>query len=205
MTSGSYKGEIIGWLLATLLLWSYHSKAQSVRFSEFFDHPNAGAGLLEGIITLDDGHLMATGNSLNSNSGYREAHRVRVDEFGALVSEAVVASNIGQVNSQAIIRSSTGSSIFESGYICDYSVQSPGYCDYYFARLDEAGDTIFTKVYERKDTCDLLLDMVQTRPNKIMLIGWTCNDTTEDNTELMFITVDTLGNELNRVVWGGLN
>lgn len=44
---------------------------------------------------------------------------------------------------------------------------------------------------------------MQTRPNKIMLIGWTCNDTTQDNTELLFITVDTLGNELNRVVWGG--
>ena len=36
-----------------------------------------------------------------------------------------------------------------------------------------------------------------------MLIGYTCNAPNENNCDLMLLTVDTLGNEVNRVVWGG--
>ena len=93
--------------------------------------------------------------------------------------------------------------MYAAGYFCDFRIESPSYCDYFVQKLDPSGNELFTTIYERLDTCDLLLDMVQTRPNKIMLIGWTCNDTTQNNTDLMFITVDTLGNELNRIVWGG--
>ena len=74
------------------------------------------------------------------------------------------------------------------------------------AKLDETGDTLFTNVFERPDTSDFMLDIVQTRPNKLLLMGWTYNDTVQVSSaaQLLFITTDTLGNKLNEVVWGGV-
>jgi hypothetical protein len=171
---------------------------QSVRFSKFYDH-NTGSGIILNIIPDDDDFL---GQGINFKNGVMQSHTVHIDTEGNVLNQhAVFDVNVGY-ESYGMIRLGNGQ-VVSAGSLCDYNMESPEYCDYYFARLDETGDTLFTKVYERQDTCDLVLDMVQTRPNKIMLIGWTCNDTTQDNTELMFITVDTLGNEVNRVVWGG--
>lgn len=151
------------------------------------------------MIAADEG-FVAQGT--NFKNGVRQSFTVTTDLQGNLLnSHAVFDQNIGYESFAMIKLENSG--IVSAGSYCDYNVPSPSYCDYYFARLGSMGDTLFTKIYERRDTCDLLLDMVQTRPNKIMLIGWTCNDTTENNTDLMFLTVDTLGNELNRVVWAG--
>jgi hypothetical protein len=61
-------------LCTMIMVHSIVVHGQSIRFSEFYDHPNGGAGLLEGLIILDNGDMMATGNSLNGSTGFREAH-----------------------------------------------------------------------------------------------------------------------------------
>jgi len=197
MRAGSH--NLKGWSMTILFaIVVSHVRGQEVRFSEFYDH-DLGAGGFLNILELEDGFLA---QGTNFKNGVRQSHTVRVDQEGLLLFDhSVFNLNVG-FESFGMIRLDNGQ-IASAGSLCDYNEAGPGYCDYYFARLDETGDTLFTKVYQRQDTCDLVLDMVQTRPNKIMLIGWTCNDTTQNNTELMFITVDTLGNELNRVVWGG--
>ncbi len=192
-----------GWLTVIPLLFvSVIINAQPIRFSGFYDSNN-GAGLLEAAIVLDNGNIMAAGSNLNlNNSSLSDAHHVVIDGEGNLISEVDVTFSGMTFNTQSLIRTGSGG-LFTSGYHCDYTVESPGPCDFYFARLDETGDTLFTRIIERPDTSDLLLSMVETRPNKIMLIGWTYDDTTDTDADILLITVDTLGNELNRVVYGG--
>jgi hypothetical protein len=191
--------QIRGWTLTIpIILFAICCSGQALRFSAFYDN-DLGAGGFLNIIETEHGFLA---QGTNFKNGVRRSHTVQIDAHGNLLNEhAVFDVNVG-FESFAMIRLDNGQAV-SAGSLCDYNEPAPEYCDYYFARLGATGDTLFTKVYERRDTCDLLLDMVQTRPNKIMLIGWTCNDTTQNNTELMFITVDTLGNEVNRVVWGG--
>ncbi len=192
-----------GWpLVIPLLFVSLITDAQPIRFSEFYDS-NSGAGLLEAAVVLDNGHIMAAGSNLNfANESLSDAHHVVIDEEGVLVSEVAITFPGMTFNTQSLIRTTSGG-IFTTGHHCDYTVESLGYCDFYFSRLDETGDTLFTRIIERPDTSDLLLNMVETRPNKIMLIGWTYDDTTDTDADILLITVDTLGNELNRVVYGG--
>lgn len=189
-----------GWLLTiSMFLMAVEVTSQPIRFSTFYDSNN-GAGLLAAVVLLDDGKLMAAGSNLNGS--YSDGHNVVVDDDGNLLFEQEITFSGMTYNTQTLLRTSAGA-VFSSGYFCDYTNESPGYCDFYFSKLDETGDTLFTKVLTRPDTGDVLITMVQTRPNKIMLIGWTYNDTMSGNADLLFITVDTMGNEVNRVVWGG--
>ena len=194
--------KVKGWFTAVLLLLVLNLYGQPIRFSEFYDSDN-GAGLLEAIVELDNGGFMAVGSNLNlANDANQDGHHVVVDDNGNLMNQIAISYPGKTYNTQALLKSDAGS-LFSSGYLCDYTVESPGHCDFYLSKLDETGDTIFTHVIERTDTSDYLLNMVETGSNKIMLIGWTLNDTTGNNADLLFITVDTLGNELNRVVYGG--
>ena len=186
-----------------LLLLTVGGWAQSIRFSEVYNHPNEGSGILEDIVVMDNGNLMVIGNSLNFNTGLRDAHHLVIDNQGAFVNEVSLETDSFEINPQAIIRSNYSSALYSSGYWCNYLSTSPGPCDFYISKLDESGDTLFTRIIERPDTSDFLLNMVETRPNKIMLIGWTYNDTVDVDADLLFVTVDTLGNELNRIVFGG--
>jgi len=152
---------------------------------------------------LDDGSMLIIGNTSESNgSCCGRSLNIVVDEEGLLEHQFVREAVDTNIIPNGVLITEEGY-IFEAGHICDFSVPSHGYCDFYLAKLDQTGDTLFTKVYERPDTADIMLDIVQTRPNKLLLIGWTYNDTISGNADLMFLTVDTLGNELNRVVWGG--
>jgi hypothetical protein len=195
---------IIGMLCALMLAQSISSYAQSIQYSNFYDS-NSGAELLKEAVVLDNGSLLVIGATGNSNgSGYIKTFNLVINNQGDMEHSHVIQSPFGHVDSKAVLRTSEGA-IFEAGYICDYSMPSPSYCDFFLAKLDETGDTLFTKVYARPDTSDFLLDIVQTRPNKLLLIGWTYDDTVAVSSaaQLLFITVDTLGNELNRVIWGG--
>ena len=176
--------------------------AQSIRYSNFYDS-NLGAELLKEGVLLDDGSMLIIANTSESNgSCCGRSLNIVIDEEGQLEHQIVRQAVDTNIIPQALLRTEEGF-IFEAGHFCDFSVPSLGYCDFYLAKLNQAGDTLFHKVYERPDTADILLDLVQTSPNKLMLIGWTYDDTTNADSDLMFLTVDTLGNELNRVVWGG--
>ena len=177
--------------------------AQSIRYSGFYDWEN-GAEILKDAVALANGSLLVIGNTSESNGACcGKSYNIVVDSTGEL-EYAFVREGIDlNIIPKAVVKTSSGS-VYEAGYLCDYSVESPGYCDYYFSKLTNEGDTVFTKVINRPDTGDFVLDLVETRPNKLMLIGWTYDDTTSTDADLMFITVDTLGNELNRVVWGGV-
>ena len=188
-----------GWLVAIPLFFVVlFCSGQTERFSNFYDYDLGAGGFLNIIET--NGRFIAQGT--NFKDGVRQSHTVNIDSEGNLLNDySVFDVNVGY-ESFAMIKLDNGN-IVSAGSLCDYNEPSPGYCDFYFARHNGIGDTLFTKVYERKDTSDLVLDMVQTRPNKIMLIGWTYDDTTNADADLLFITVDTLGNEVNRVVFGG--
>lgn len=191
-------------LLCTLAVQSFSASAQSIRYSNFYDS-NLGAELLTEAVALDDGSLVVAGVTSNSNgSGYGKVFNMVVDEGGTLQHAHVWEEGQVSIVPYAIVRTWNGG-IYEAGTRHDYSVPSLGTGDFFLAKLDQTGDTLFTKVYARPDTSDYLLDIVQTRPNKLMLIGWTYNDTVAVSSaaDLLFITVDTLGNEVNRVVWGG--
>ena len=188
-----------GWLLVIPLLFvSIVTHAQPIRFSEFYDADD-GAGAILNIVESDNGFIA---QGTNFKNGVRQSHTIEIDSEGQLLTDHTVFDVQVGYESFAMVRLSTGQ-IASAGSLCDYNVPSPGYCDFYFALLDESGDTVFTNVYPRIDTTDILLSMIETRPNKIMLIGWTYDDTTNTDSDLLFITVDTLGNELNRVVYGG--
>lgn len=191
-----------GWLLAIPLFFSTLCLGQSVRYSNFYDL-NEGAGGLLSVTETPSGQFIAVGSSLNlsSNSGYDEGHHVVVDENGVFVSEFGLSQQEASFRPQAVVSSESG--VYSSGYYCGEGSGGTAYCDFYVSKLDDSGDTLFTRVISRPDTSDFLLDMVQTTPNKILLIGWTYNDIVTTNADLLFITVDTLGNELNRVVYGG--
>ncbi len=195
---------IAGSIIALLIFTKCQVQAQPIRFSEHYDLNNGAGGFLSGI-HLGNDTLLVVGYSLNlsTNSGYDEGHHIVIGSEGELIHEHQLSAQQISYKTNNIIRSSYSDAIFSAGSHCDYNVPSPGYCDFYFARLDETGDTLFTKVLARPDTSDLLLSMVETRPNKIMLIGWTYDDTTDTNADILLITVDTLGNEVNRVVYGG--
>ena len=182
-----------------LVLLPAFLQAQSIRFSEFYDN-DLGAGAILNIVPLEDEGFIAQGPNWKNSAN--QSHTIHLDSNGGLLNTDIVSSSGIGYEAFGLLKLDDGQ-IVGAGSLCDYNTVSPSRCDFYFSRFDGEGNSVFTQVYERIDTCDLLLDMVQTRPNKIMLIGWTCNDTTENNTDLMFITVDTLGNELNRVVWGG--
>jgi hypothetical protein len=194
-----------GWLTAIPLFFLWVSvNAQSIRYSNFYDS-NSGAEILDEAIILNDGSLLVAGKTSNSNgSGFGKVFNLVVSEDGSLQYSHVWEESQMTIGPYAIVQTEHGG-IFEAGTIHDYSVPSLGTGDFFLAKLDETGDTLFTKVYARPDTSDFLLDIVQTRPNKLLLIGWTYDDTVAVSSaaQLLFITVDTLGNELNRVVWGG--
>jgi hypothetical protein len=196
------KGGLILGLLCTLGVQSFSASAQSIRYSRFYDS-NSGAEILDEAVLLNNGSLLIAGKTSNSNgSGFGKAFNLVVDEEGTLQHSHVWEENQVTIGPYAIVRTWNGG-IYEAGTRHDHSVPSLGTGDFFLAKLDQTGDTLFTKVYARPDTSDYLLDIVQSRPNKLILIGWTYNDTTNTDADLMFITVDTLGNELNRVVWGG--
>ena len=198
-------GILIGKMLCTMfMVQSISVSAQSIRFSEFHDL-NQGAGGFLDVALLGNGDLLAVGNVLNltDNVGYSDGFHVLVNAEGELIQSNGFASVNKSYHTQSVVKNPLTNTLFSAGYFCDFTIESPGYCDFYISKLDATGDTLFTKVLSRPDTSDFLLDMVQTRPNKLMLIGWTYNDTTDGNADLLFITGDTLGNELNRVVYGG--
>ena len=190
--------KIKGWFTAVLLLLVVNLYGQPIRFSEFYDSDD-GAGAILNIVESDNGFIA---QGTNFKNGVRQSHTLEIDSEGQLLTDHTVFDVQVGYESFAMVRLSTGQ-IASAGSLCDYNVPSPGYCDFYFALLDESGDTVFTNVYPRIDTTDILLSMIETRPNKILLIGWTYDDTTNADSDLLFITVDTLGNELNRVVYGG--
>ena len=193
-----------GWLIAVPLFFYMVATGQSIRYSNFYDS-NMGAEILAEGVKLDDNSLVIAGVTSNSNgSGYGKVFNLMVDVNGLLQYSYVWEEDQKTIGVYAIVRTESGG-IFEAGTIHDYSVSSLGTGDFFLAKLDETGDTLFAKVFERPDTSDFMLDIVQTRPNKLLLIGWTYNDVSTDNADLFFITTDTLGNELNRVVWGGGN
>lgn len=178
---------------------------QSVRFSEFYDL-NSGAGGFLDVALLDDENFIAVGSVLNltDNVNFYNGFHVVVDSNGVQLASQGFNPIGMSYNTRSVIQSEFSAAVFSAGYFCDFTVESPGYCDFFFSRLSSNnGDTVFTKIIERTDTADVLLNMIETRPNKIMLIGWTYNDTTDADADLLFITVDTLGNELSRVVYGG--
>ncbi|MDB4656077.1 T9SS type A sorting domain-containing protein [Flavobacteriales bacterium] len=180
-------------------------QAQSIRYSNFYELNNGAGGFVDGAL-LDDGRLIAVGSVLNlsDNVNFYNGFHAIVDANGDELATQGFNPIGKNFNTRSVLKTDSPNALFSAGYFCDFTVTSPGYCDFYFSRLDmESGDTLFTRIIERKDTSDVLLSMVETRPNKIMLIGWTYNDTTDANADLLFITVDTLGNELNRVVYGG--
>lgn len=185
-------------LCLMLFMQGLFGYSQTVRFSKHYDYDNGAGGLLN-IVASEDGFIA---QGTNFKNGVRQSYTIKTDSDGQLLTEHAVFDSQTGYESFGLLRLSSGG-LVSAGSLCDYSVPSPGYCDFYFARLDETGDTLFTKVISRPDTSDLLLSMVQTRPNKIMLIGWTYNDTTDANADILLITVDTLGNEVNRVVYGG--
>lgn len=190
-------------LCTILMVQSISVSAQSIRYSTFYDS-NQGAEILKEAVPLDNGSLLLTGSTSNSNAtGLARSFNVVVSDDGTLEHSHVREMVESHIVPKALARSNNTGGIYEAGYICDVSDSNSGYCSFYLAKLDETGDTIFTRTYARPDTSDYLLDIVQTRHNKLMLIGWTYNDTTSTDADLMFITIDTLGNEVNRVVWGG--
>lgn len=195
-----------GWLIALLLLLiNEFASAQSIRYSNFFDHDSSAGGFVD-VDVLDGNRVVAVGSVLNltDNVNFYNGYHLIADESGNLESSEGINFQGVNFNTSAVVKSSYSNAIYSAGYFCDFNVESSGYCDFYFARIDEgSSDTIFTQIIERPDTADVLLNMVETRPNKIMLIGWTYDDTTNADADLLFITVDTLGNELNRVVYGG--
>ena len=192
-----------GWLIVIPLLINNMAYAQ-IRFSEFYDI-NQGSDALVSVAETADGNLIAVGSSLNltDNVNHYDAPHVVTDETGLLINSVRLTQPEHSYKTNAVINSRYSDALYASGYMCDYTVESPGYCDFLFLRLNQLGDTVFTKLIERPDTSDILLDMVETRPNRILLIGWTYDDTTNADADLLFITVDTLGNEVNRVIYGG--
>ncbi|MCF8460518.1 MAG: T9SS type A sorting domain-containing protein [Flavobacteriales bacterium] len=192
------------WTSLFLVLFCWENSFAQSRYSGFFDLNNGAEGLLDAVL-MENGNIQAVGSSLNlsDNVGRDDGFHVLVDEFGELIQSHGFSELNKSYSTRSIIKSEYSSSTYIAGYYCDFTVQSSGYCDYFLSKLNETGDTLYRRVYERRDTCDYLLDLVETRPNKIILIGWTCNDTVQNNNDLLFITVDTLGNELNRVVFGG--
>lgn len=191
--------------MAILLLFHTVVRAQSIRYSNFFDS-NSGAELLKEATVLSNGSLLVIGATGNSNgSGHIKTFNLVVNDDGEQEHSHVIEFASGHFNTKAVVQSEEGGGIYAAGYICGYSTTNSSTCDFFISKLDETGDTLFTKVIERPDTSDYLLDIVQTRENKLLLIGWTYNDTVAVSSaaELLFITVDTLGNELNRVIWGG--
>lgn len=195
-----------GWLIALLLLLiNEFASAQSIRYSNFFDHDSSAGGFVD-VDVLDGNRVVAVGSVLNltDNVNFYNGYHLIADESGNLESSKGINFQGVNFNTSAVVKSRYSNAIYSAGYFCDFNVESAGYCDFYFARIDEgSSDTVFTQIIERPDTADVLLNMVETRPNKIMLIGWTYDDTTNTDADLLFITVDTLGNEVNRVIWGG--
>jgi len=190
--------------MAIPLFFCLVANGQSIRYSNFYDS-NLGAEILDEAVLLENGSLIIAGKTSNANgSGYGKIFNLVVAEDGSLQHSHVLAWDQATIGPYAIVRTET-TGIYEAGTIYYYSGQSLDHSDFFLAKLDGTGDTIFTKVIERPDTSDYLLDIVQTRPNKLLLIGWTYNGPVAQSSaaELMFITVDTLGNELNRVIWGG--
>jgi hypothetical protein len=195
--------RIKGWL-PVIPLFLFHSACigQSIRFSNFYD-TNSGADAFLDIELTADERLAVVGRSLNltDNPGRNDGIHVIVDLDGQTIAEHRYSFVGENFNTSAIMRSAYSNSLYSAGYYC---VGDPGYCDFYFSKLNAVGDTLLISQISRQDTGDVLLNMVETRPNKIMLIGWTYDDTTDADADLLFITVDTLGNELNRVVYGGI-
>ncbi|MBL4587711.1 MAG: hypothetical protein JKX84_11750, partial [Flavobacteriales bacterium] len=145
---------IKGWLFAILLLLAtIKIQAQSIRYSEHYDFDN-GAGAFLSIVPLEDGRLLAQGT--NFKNSVRQSYTVLIDSFGNLLDDHAIYGDLIGYESFAMIRLSTGQ-VVSAGSLCDYNEPSPGYCDFYFSRLDETGDTLFMKVYERPDTCDVLI------------------------------------------------
>lgn len=189
---------------ATLLLQTMIGFCQSIRFTEFYD-VHSGADVIDGVIESEDNNIIVAGTSLNltDNINNYDAFQILVNQFGAVINSERITRQGHSYSHKNVINSKFSDAIFACGHHCDYTIESSGYCDFYFSKLDNTGDTIFTKIIERPDTTDRLLSMVETRPNTILLMGWTYNDTTSVNSDVFLVAVDTLGNVLNRTVYGG--
>lgn len=201
-------GFIAKMLCIVFTVQSISVSAQSIRYSNFYDSSNQGAEIFKEVVRLDNGSLLVIGGTANAAFyPYIKTINVVVNSEGGLESLIERQSATADVISIGVVKSPLTGAIYEAGTLCDYSIESTGDCDFYVAKLNSTGDTLFTSVIERSDTNEYLLDIVQTRPNKLLLIGWTYNDTVAASSaaQLLFITVDTLGNELNRVIWGGSN
>lgn len=141
-----------GWILVIPFLFSNLVSGQSIRFSEFYDNDSGLGGLLN-VVESDNNGFIAHG--INNKNGIRQSFTVKVDSAGNEINNLTVFDTNVAYESFGMIRLQNGQ-IVSSGSLCDLNVPSPSPCDYYFARLDETGDTLFTKVYERQDTCDAL-------------------------------------------------
>ena len=195
-----------GWLTTVLLLLVLNLCGQPIRFSNFYDLAN-GAGGFVNCALIDQDRIIALGSELNltDNFGYNNGFHQVVDGQGNPVGSTGFNPLGANMNARAVVKSRYFDHLYTAGYVCDYNTGARP-CEFYFSRSSmENGDTLFTRLMHRPDTTDYLLNMVETRPNKILLMGWSYNDTVEvsGGSDLLFITVDTLGNELNRVVYGG--
>ena len=198
------RNEILmkGWLIAAPLLFALAALGQSVGYSNFYDI-DMGLGVLESATLMDNGNLLVVGNNYNETNNWRDGFHVVVDIEGNVINQIAIASDLGEINAQTVLHSQYSEAYYSAGYFCDYSIERPTYCDYYFSKLGLDGDTLFLKVFQTPDTCDILYDVVETGLNRLLLIGQTCNDTVTQNKDLLLIAIDTLGNEVNRIVFLG--
>lgn len=175
-----------------------------MRFSDFYDFHNGADALLD-VEPLSNGSFAIVGTTLNltDNVGAYEGIHLKISLDGEIQQEHRYGLSQHNYNTRALIKSNYSESSYTAGYYCDFSIESLGYCDFYLSKLDGNMDTVYTNVISRPDTGDVLLNLVETKPNRLMLIGWTYNDTTNANADILLITLDTLGNEVNRVVYGG--
>lgn len=186
------------------LVFATNMLAQPVRFSNFYNMD--GAGGFEDLQVLGESGLVAVGSSINLNiqSGFYQGFHLVADPLGNELGAAALNVTNSSVQTLAVLQSVYTGQLYTAGYLCDYTIAGAEDCDLYFTRFNPIfQDTVYAHRIGNTNTAEILECMVETRPNKFMLGGWTFSDSTSTDTDILLVTIDSTGNELNRVVFGG--
>lgn len=188
------------------LVFATNMLAQPVRFSNFYDVKGAG-GFMDMEVVQPIG-LVTVGSALNveTNQGFYEGRTFSVDLLGTQLTSAQLNIAGGNLYAQSVLQSQYYDHFYGVGYMCQTDTTFEENCDFYFSRINPITyDTIISTVIGSPDSTEVLTCAVETGPNNILLAGWTFSDSSYTTTDLLFITVDSVGNQKNRVQFGGDN
>lgn len=198
----SYKKQI---LLVLLFIYSSAGFSQ-IRFNKTYDFVDTDSNRYNNIgldfIELSDSNFLMSRMSTNENFfdtlNFVKSYFIisRIDKYGNIIDSNKYNIKGKDIACNSLVRTNQGKN-FLIGWIIDYKkyLDSNLLYDIFFARLNDHGDTLWTKSYSFGKGNEFINKVITTDDGNIIIFGTSCTQNRND-CDAYILKLDTNGNVL---------